>query len=180
MPKEHNAAAPLVGILMGSDSDLPVMSQAAQTLEDFGVPFELHVLSAHRSPRLAVEYAESARERGLRVVVCGAGRAAHLAGVVAAHTNLPVLGVPIDGGPLNGVDALYATVQMPPGIPVGTLAVGAGGARNAALLAIQILALSDERLAQLLEEHTQSLEDGVRGKNARLQELGWKNYTRKE
>ena len=177
MPKEHNAAAPLVGILMGSDSDLPVMSQAAQTLEDFDVPFELHVLSAHRSPRLAVEYAEMACERGVRVVVCGAGRAAHLAGVVAAHTNLPVLGVPIDGGPLNGVDALYATVQMPPGIPVGTLAVGAG---NAALLAIQILALNDERLAQLLKEHAQSLEDGVRGKNARLQELGWKNYTRKE
>ena len=168
---------PLAGILMGSDSDLPTMAQAAQTLEDFEIPFDIRVLSAHRSPRLAVEYAESARERGLRVIICGAGRAAHLAGVVAAHTTLPVLGVPIDGGPLNGVDALYATVQMPPGIPVGTLSIGSHGARNAALLAAKIISLNDERLARRLEEYKQSLEDGVVQKNERLLKVGWKNYS---
>ncbi len=164
--------APVVGILMGSASDLPTMGKAVSTLEKFGVPHEVRVLSAHRSPRLAAEYATSARDRGIRVVICGAGRAAHLAGVIAAHTTLPVLGVPIDGGPLNGVDALYATVQMPSGIPVGTLAIGSHGAENAALLAIQILALSDGRLADLLVEHRAALDQGVRDKNAQLDEQG--------
>ncbi|MBM3214572.1 5-(carboxyamino)imidazole ribonucleotide mutase [Candidatus Poribacteria bacterium] len=169
-------ASPLVGILMGSDSDLQTMTECASVLEDFGIAYELNVLSAHRSPHLAAEYATSARERGLKVLVCGAGRAAHLAGVIAAHTTLPVLGVPIDGGPLNGVDALYATVQMPPGIPVGTLAIGSHGARNAGILAAQILALSDDALAEKLVAYKKSLEEGVAKKNRRLQETGWKHY----
>ena len=168
--------SPLVGILMGSDSDLPTMRRAAVTLEDFDCPFEIRVLSAHRSPALATEYATSARDRGLRVLICGAGRAAHLAGAIAAHTTLPVLGVPVDGGPLSGVDALYATVQMPPGIPVGTLAVGSHGAQNAALLALQILALSDEGLAARLIEHRRSQERRIRDTNDRLAEVGWKKY----
>ena len=168
--------SPLVGILMGSDSDLPTMRRAAATLEEFDCPFEIRVLSAHRSPALATEYAVSARDRGLRVLICGAGRAAHLAGAIAAQTTLPVLGVPVDGGPLSGVDALYATVQMPPGIPVGTLAVGSHGAQNAALLALQILALSDERLAARLIEHRRSQEKRIRDTNDRLAEVGWKKY----
>ena len=168
--------APIVGVLMGSDSDLPAMRKTAATLEEFGVPFEVRVLSAHRSPRLAADYATSARARGIRVIICGAGRAAHLAGVIAAHTTIPVLGVPIDGGPLDGVDALYATVQMPPGIPVGTLAIGSHGAQNAALLAVQILGLTDDRLADRLVEHRKSLEQGVRDKNERLDDVGWKQY----
>ena len=167
--------APTVGILMGSDSDLPTMRKAASTLEDFGVGFEVRVLSAHRSPKLAAEYAVTARERGIRVIICGAGRAAHLAGVIAAHTTIPVLGVPIDGGPLNGVDALYATVQMPPGIPVGTLSIGSHGAQNAALFAVEILALGDDRLTAQLAEYRDSLEQGVRAKNAKLDKLGWKD-----
>ena len=166
----------LVAILMGSDSDLPIMGRTAKVLEDFNVPYEIHVMSAHRSPNLAAEFASNARERGFKVLICGAGRAAHLAGVVAAHSTLPVLGVPIDGGPLNGVDALYATVQMPPGIPVGTLAIGSHGAQNAALLAVSILALSDDRLATALADYKRGLEDGVREKDAKLQQVGWKNY----
>jgi phosphoribosylaminoimidazole carboxylase PurE protein len=167
-------AAPVVGILMGSESDLPVMAEAAAVLEEFHVPFEVNVLSAHRSPRAVVEYATSARGRGLKVLICGAGRAAHLAGVVAAHTVLPVLGVPVDGGPLSGLDALYATVQMPPGVPVATLALGAHGARNAGILAVQILALSDYGLARRLDEFKVSLERSVLDRNRRLQEEGWR------
>lgn len=168
---------PLVGILMGSDSDVSVMSETAKVLEEFGVPYEMRILSAHRSPVLTAEYAAKARERGLRVLICGAGRAAHLAGVVAAHTTLPVLGVPMEGGPLNGVDALYATVQMPPGIPVGTLAIGAHGARNAGILAVQILSLSDARLVEALERFKKRLEEGVVERNRRLHEVGWQHYT---
>jgi phosphoribosylaminoimidazole carboxylase PurE protein len=167
----------VVGIIMGSDTDLAVMSETAKALEEFRVPYEISVLSAHRSPRLAADYATRARERGIRVLICGAGRAAHLAGVVAAHSTLPVLGVPIDGGPLNGVDALYATVQMPPGIPVGTLAIGAHGARNAAILAVQILSLSDERLAEELTRFKNALEAAVEKRNERLREVGWRNYS---
>ena len=167
---------PLVGILMGSDSDLPVMERAAKTLEDFDVPYEMSVLSAHRSPNLARDYAVTAAERGLRVLLCGAGRAAHLAGVIAAHTTLPVLGVPIDVGPLNGVDALYATVQMPPGIPVGTFSIGTHGAQNAALFAVAILALTDATLAERLADYRRSLEEGVRKKNERLHAVGWRHY----
>ena len=123
MNKKH----PLVGIVMGSDSDLEKMAEAAKVLEDFEVPFEITVSSAHRSPERTLAWTEKIKAEGGQVIIAGAGRAAHLAGVIAAHTTLPVIGVPIDGGPLNGVDALYATVQMPPGIPVGTMAIGAGG-----------------------------------------------------
>ncbi len=167
----------LVGIVMGSDSDLDTMSRAAQMLEEFEIPFEVSVMSAHRSPQLSAEYATLAIERGLRVLICGAGRAAHLAGVMAAHTALPVLGVPVDGGPLNGVDALYATVQMPPGIPVGTLSIGAHGATNAALLAVQILALTDSALAHRLVQYRRRLADAVAAKNDRMHEQGWANYS---
>jgi phosphoribosylaminoimidazole carboxylase PurE protein len=170
-------ATPIVGIVMGSDSDLDIMRRAAQVLEDFSVPFEVSVMSAHRTPQLSSEYATSARSRGLKVLICGAGRAAHLAGVMAAHTTLPVLGVPVDGGPLDGVDALYATVQMPPGIPVGTLSIGSHGAMNAALLAVQILAIEDHGLARKMVDYRQKMADGVSAKNDRMQEQGWAHYS---
>lgn len=135
---------PLVGIVMGSDSDWPLVQKAAETLGSFGVPYEVRVMSAHRTPDLACAYASEAEQRGLKVIVAAAGLAAHLGGVLAAHTVLPVIGIPMPGGPLNGQDALYATVQMPGGIPVAT--VGIGNAVNAALLAVQILGTADEAL----------------------------------
>ena len=156
-PKSGSAAArgasarkPLVAILMGSQSDLQVMGESATILEELGIAHEVIVTSAHRSPLETAKYAATARERGLQVLIVGAGLAAHLAGAVAAHTTLPVLGVPLESGPLRGIDALLSTVQMPAGVPVGTLAIGAAGARNAALLAAQILALSDARLSRAL------------------------------
>ena len=144
-------AKPLVGILMGSTSDWPVMQHCALTLKELGVPCEYRVLSAHRTPKASKEYADSARERGLKVVICAAGGAAHLAGVIASLTSLPVLGVPMKGWAVDGMDALLATVMMPAGIPVGTLAVGKAGAKNSAILATQILALSDDKIAASLE-----------------------------
>lgn len=135
---------------MGSDSDLPVMEQAEEVLKEFGIPYELDVMSAHRTPDKVREWVSSARERGLRVIIAGAGMSAHLAGVVAAHTTLPVIGVPLASGALHGVDALYSTVNMPPGVPVATVAVDGG--RNAGILAVQILATSDPALAARLEE----------------------------
>ena len=144
-------AKPLVGILMGSTSDWPVMQHCALTLKELGVGCEYKVLSAHRTPQASKEYAQSARERGLKVVICAAGGAAHLAGVIASLTSLPVLGVPMKGWAVDGMDALLATVMMPAGIPVGTLAVGKAGAKNSAILATQILALSDEKIAASLE-----------------------------
>ncbi len=140
----------MVGIIMGSDSDLPVMEQAEEVLKEFGIPYELDVMSAHRTPDKVREWVSSARERGLRVIIAGAGMSAHLAGVVAAHTTLPVIGVPLASGALHGVDALYSTVDMPPGVPVATVAVDGG--RNAGILAVQILATSDPSLASRLEE----------------------------
>ena len=134
----------LVGIVMGSASDRSAMAGASEVLERFGVAHEVEVMSAHRSPRRVAEYASSAEERGLRVLIAGAGLAAHLPGVVAAHTTLPVIGVPLAGGALGGTDALLSCVQMPPGVPVATVAIG--GAKNAGLLAVQVLAVSDERL----------------------------------
>jgi 5-(carboxyamino)imidazole ribonucleotide mutase len=128
----------LVGIVMGSDSDMPVMSKAGTVLERFGVSFEIEVMSAHRSPRRVADYAGGAEERGLEVIIAGAGLAAHLPGAIAAHTTLPVIGVPLGSGALAGADALYSCVQMPPGVPVATVAIG--GAKNAAVLAVQILA----------------------------------------
>jgi phosphoribosylaminoimidazole carboxylase PurE protein len=143
---------PLVGILMGSESDMEVMQLTARVLEDLGVPCEVSIMSAHRTPALVQEYSFSAAGRGLKVLIAGAGLAAHLAGAVAAHTILPVIGVPLAAGPLNGMDALLSTVQMPKGVPVATMAIGSHGARNAGLLAAQILALEDPGLAQKLRE----------------------------
>ena len=176
MNSQISQHTPLVSIMMGSDSDLKTMSETAQALEEFGVPFEITVASAHRSPARAMRLAESAAERGVCVIIAGAGRAAHLAGVVAAHTTLPVIGVPIDGGPLNGVDALYATVQMPPGIPVATVAIGSHGARNAGILAVQILALKFPELTERLQAYKVKLSEGIEEKAARLAEVGYKNY----
>ena len=138
---------------MGSESDRAVMEEATHVLAEFGVPSELVVRSAHRTPEAAAEWARSARARGLEVIIAGAGGAAHLAGAMAAHSRLPVLGVPLASSPLGGFDALLATVQMPPGVPVGTLGVGSWGARNAAFLALRILALSDAVLFRRLEAH---------------------------
>jgi phosphoribosylaminoimidazole carboxylase PurE protein len=152
-----------VGIVMGSESDRPVMEEAARVLEEFGVAFEVVVRSAHRTPDAAARWARSARGRGLRVLIAGAGGAAHLAGAMAAHSRLPVLGVPLASSPLGGFDALLSTVQMPPGVPVGTLGVGAWGARNAAHLAVRILALSDPSLARALEERAAAQARVARG-----------------
>jgi len=141
---------PLVGILMGSDSDLPVMEKAAEVLRDMEVPFEMDISSAHRLPEKTAGYAKSARGRGIEVLIAGAGMAAHLAGVLAAHTTLPVIGVPLKSGALEGVDALYSTVQMPPGVPVAS--VGIDGAKNAGYLACEILSIKHPGIAKRLED----------------------------
>ena len=140
----------IVGIVMGSNSDWEIMKHAADKLEKFGISHECKVISAHRTPKLAIEYAENAESRGLKMIIAGAGCAAHLAGVVAANTALPVLGVPLASGALNGIDALYSTVQMPAGVPVATFAIGKAGAINAALCAVSILALGDLSLKEKL------------------------------
>lgn len=156
-----------VAVIMGSDSDFPVVKSALTELKNYGVPFECVVMSAHRTPELASQFASNAKANGFGVIICAAGMAAHLAGVVAGHTTLPVIGIPIKST-FDGLDALLSTVQMPSGIPVATVAVN--GAKNAALLAIQMLALSDEALAQKLEQAKQDMIDGVMAKNQKLQE----------
>lgn len=153
-------AKALVGIVMGSESDRAIMEEAAKVLADFGVGSEIAVRSAHRTPDAAAKWARTAKARGLRVLIAGAGGAAHLAGAMAAHSRLPVLGVPLASSPLGGFDALLSTVQMPPGVPVGTLGVGAWGARNAAHLALRVLALSDAALARRLEDHAAAMAAG--------------------
>jgi phosphoribosylaminoimidazole carboxylase PurE protein len=158
----------LVGIVMGSDSDFAVMSEAAKTLDKFGITYEMEVLSAHRTPARAHQYATTAVSRGLKVVIAGAGAAAHLAGVMAASTTIPVIGVPLGSSSLNGLDALLATVQMPGGIPVATMAIDKAGAVNAALFAAEILGLSDQGIARKLVEHKEDLARSVDEKNARL------------
>ena len=160
----------IVGILMGSDTDLPVMSEVAKTLEKFGIGYEMEVVSAHRTPARAHEYATSALGRGIKILIVGAGAAAHLGGVIAANTTLPVIGVPLATSALNGLDALLATVQMPGGIPVATMAIDKAGAMNAAIFAAEILGLSDAKIAQRLVTHKEDLVRGVGEKNARLQE----------
>lgn len=155
-----------VAVIMGSDSDFPVVKSALSELKNYGVPFECVVMSAHRTPELASEFASNAKANGFGVIICAAGMAAHLAGVVAGHTTLPVIGIPIKST-FEGLDALLATVQMPSGIPVATVAVN--GAKNAAILAIQMLALSDETLSQKLEQAKQDMIDGVNAKNENLQ-----------
>jgi 5-(carboxyamino)imidazole ribonucleotide mutase len=161
---------PLVGILMGSDSDLPVMAEAAHTLVKFGIAHEMEVISAHRSPARTHEYAVSAAARGIRCIIVGAGGAAHLGGVVAALTTLPVIGVPMDTTALKGMDSLLSIVQMPTGIPVATMAIGKPGAVNAAILAAQILGLSDAAIQSRLDKHKEELAASVAEKNARLKE----------
>ena len=157
MKKTRQGRKPLVGIVYGSVSDESVMKECSAVLAAFDVPFEMAVMSAHRQPGRVAAYASSAAGRGLKVIVAGAGLAAHLAGAVAAHSTLPVIGVPLDAGSLGGLDALLATVQMPQGVPVATVAIGKHGAKNAAWLALQILALADSRLAAQLRTHKESL-----------------------
>lgn len=157
-----------VAVIMGSDSDFPVVSPAVKKLKGFGIETEVRVMSAHRTPEAAADFSAHARENGFGVIIAAAGKAAHLAGVLAAHTTLPVIGIPVKSSTLDGLDALLATVQMPAGIPVATVAID--GADNAAILAAQMLALSDEGMAQQLQEMKQEMKDGVARKNAALQE----------
>jgi len=160
---------PLVGILMGSDSDWPLVQKAAETLKAFEVPFEVRVMSAHRTPDIAGAYASEAEGRGLQVILAAAGGAAHLAGVVAGHTVLPVIGIPVAGGALNGLDALLAVVQMPAGIPVATVTLGSAGPVNAALLAVQILGGRDPALRARFHAYKTQMAEKVVGADARLQ-----------
>jgi phosphoribosylaminoimidazole carboxylase PurE protein len=163
-------ASPLVAILMGSDSDLPSVREACTVLSTFGVPFEVRVLSAHRSPEDLVAYVKQAEEKGIQVFVAAAGGAAHLAGVVAAHTIRPVLGIPMQTSCLNGLDSLLSTVQMPGGVPVATMAIGVAGARNAGLFAVEVLALADETLADKLSRYRADQAEQVRQKDQRVQQ----------
>jgi phosphoribosylaminoimidazole carboxylase PurE protein len=162
------ADKPLVAIVMGSDSDLEIMEEAAKALEGFGIAYEMDVTSAHRAPRKTSEFARAAAGRGIKVIIAGAGGAAHLAGVIAAESTLPVIGVPIPSTSLQGMDSLLATVQMPAGIPVATVAVGKAGATNAGILAAQIIALGDAGVADKLRAHKEKLAQGVEEKSAKL------------
>jgi 5-(carboxyamino)imidazole ribonucleotide mutase len=157
---------PLVGILMGSESDLAVMEKAAEVLKEIGIPHEMEISSAHRLPEKTARYAKSARRRGIEVLIAGAGMAAHLAGVLASHTTLPVIGVPIKSGALNGADALYSTVQMPPGIPVAT--VGIDGAKNAAYLACEILSIKYPEIAKKIEDFRSRMRKSLEEKSKEI------------
>ena len=159
---------PKVSVIMGSDSDLPIMKSAVGALKEFGIPFEVKVLSAHRSPEEVARFAKNARVRGIEVIIAGAGGAAHLAGVIASLTTLPVIGVPMETKVLKGIDSLFSTVQMPSGIPVATVAIGPSGAKNAGILACQILSLKDKGLEKKLILHKKKLISGVRKKNKNL------------
>lgn len=165
---------PTVGIIMGSDSDLPTMKEAIAVCEEFNIPWEVAIVSAHRTPQRMVEYAQNAHHRGLKVIIAGAGGAAHLPGMVASLTPLPVIGVPVASRHLQGIDSLYSIVQMPAGIPVATVAIG--GAKNAGLLAVQILAAHQPELLERVQQYRQSLEQSVMEKQALLDELGYKSY----
>lgn len=160
MPKK-----PVVAVMMGSDSDMPVMSEAAKILEENKIPFVVKILSAHRSPDDTAKFAKFARRSGIKVIIAGAGGAAHLAGVVASHTTLPVIGVPMETKELSGIDSLLSTVQMPSGVPVATLAIGKTGAKNAAILAMEILSLGDKTLEKKLDLFKKSLVESIRKKN---------------
>jgi 5-(carboxyamino)imidazole ribonucleotide mutase len=159
---------------MGSDSDLPIMAKAADILTEMGVEYEMRIISAHRAPEIIFEYAKGAEERGIKVMIAGAGMAAHLPGVCAALFKLPVIGVPVLSSSLAGHDALHSIVQMPPGIPVATVAIN--GALNAGLLAAQILAVSDDSLRARLQDYTDNMQKTIKDKDARLQEVGYKEY----
>ncbi len=165
---EKRQSGPLVGILMGSDSDLPVMRGASDFLTEMGIPYEMTVASAHRTPERVAEFTLGAKQRGMKIIIAGAGMAAHLAGVVASHTDLPVIGVPLDASPLGGMDALLATVQMPPGIPVATMGIGKAGAKNAAVLAVRILALENRALAAKLVEFRKKMVQEVNEKAKKI------------
>jgi 5-(carboxyamino)imidazole ribonucleotide mutase len=160
---------PKVGILMGSDSDLEVMREAEKRLDSFAIAYETRILSAHRTPEKAAEYAATAQQRGLEVIICGAGAAAHLAGAIAANTTLPVIGVPIDSSSLKGLDALLATVQMPAGIPVATMAIGKAGAANAGIFAAQIIARNDAEVSVKLAQSKKEMAAGVEERDRKLQ-----------
>lgn len=161
---------PKVAILMGSDSDIPVMKEAAARLESFGIPYEMHISSAHRSPARTHDYAKGAADRGIEAFIVGAGAAAHLAGVVAGVTTLPVIGVPLNASALDGMDALLATVQMPAGVPVATMAIGKGGAANAGIFAAQIIARKDPEVAAKLVRFKEEMAAGVEAKDRQLQD----------
>ena len=163
-----------VSIVMGSDSDMPVMSKAADILNKFGIEYEMRIISAHREPDIFFEYAKSAKDRGVKVIIAGAGKAAHLPGMCAALFEGPVIGIPMKTSDLGGVDSLYSIVQMPSGIPVATVAINGG--MNAGILAAKILATSDAELLQKLKDYSESLKRNVQEKDARLQEVGYKNY----
>ena len=165
---------PKVGIIMGSDSDLPVLSGAAEFLDQLEIPYELTVVSAHRTPDRMVEYAKTAHERGIKVIIAGAGGAAHLPGMTAAFTSVPVIGVPVKTSTLSGVDSLYSICQMPPGIPVATVAIN--GAQNAGILAAQILAASDEAIYEKLRAYQQGLKEMVEQKAEKLETIGYDVY----
>ena len=165
---------PRVGVIMGSDSDLPVMKEAAEILDQFEVEYELTVVSAHRTPERLYNYAETAEEKGLDVIIAGAGGAAHLPGMVAAVTTVPVIGVPVKTSKLSGLDSLYSIVQMPPGVPVATVAIN--GAKNAALLAVQILARSDDELNKKQQEYRQEMKTKVLKTADKLEEQGYEEY----
>lgn len=167
---------PKVGIVMGSDSDMKVMGQAADMLEKLGVEYEMTIISAHREPDVFYEYAKSAEEKDFKVIIAGAGMAAHLPGMCAAIFPMPVIGIPMTGKVLDGQDALYSIVQMPPGIPVATVAIDGG--KNAAILAAKILATSDPELLARLKAYSQELKEQVEAKDAKLQEVGHKAYTK--
>lgn len=172
--RERKYTMAQVGIVMGSDSDLPVMSKAAEMLEELGISYEMRIISAHREPELLVEWAGTAQERGMKVMIAGAGMAAALPGMCAALFPLPVIGVPLSGKKLDGMDAVFSIMQMPPGVPVATVAID--GAKNAAILAARILAASDSEMLQKLVEYTAAQKEQVIAKDARLQEVGYKNY----
>ena len=159
---------PVVGILMGSDSDLPVMQEASFMLQEFGIEYEMTIASAHRTPKKVLEYSQNAEKRGIKVIIAGAGWAAHLAGVVASQTTLPVIGVPIDSSPLKGLDALLATAQMPGGVPVATMSLGKAGAKNAGVFAAQIIGVSDVKVANRLKVFKVEMEREVEEKAKRL------------
>lgn len=159
---------PAVGIVMGSDSDLFIMEEASKILKKFKIPYEMTISSAHRTPKRTSQYAKTAEKRGIKIIIAGAGSAAHLAGFIAAETTLPVIGVPIDSSPLKGFDALFSTVQMPGGVPVACMAIGLAGAKNAAILAAEILALGDARLRKALHEYRKELAKQVAEKAKKL------------
>lgn len=163
-----------VGIVMGSDSDMPVMAKAAEILEELGVSYEMTIISAHREPDVFFEYAKGAEAKGFKVIIAGAGKAAHLPGMCAAIFPMPVIGVPMKTSDLGGVDSLYSIVQMPSGIPVATVAINGG--QNAGILAAKILAVSDGALLERLKNYSESLKESVQEKDAKLQEVGYKTY----